>query len=94
MGVIDDLEGVLSPYVGSLNETMLNENLALIDDFKSRPVSSPWTGLPRGDVATRLQALVRDPNVFNQDGLALCALSIFPLLLRPCARSLLQFWPL
>jgi hypothetical protein len=77
MGVIDDLDGVVSPLVASLADRMLNQNKSLIEDFRSHTGSSPWTNLPRNDVADRLEELISDPDLLDQASLGLCGLAAF-----------------
>jgi len=45
---------------------------AIVEDFRTRDIASPWVSLNREDIADRLLALVDDPRAIQQGNLNLC----------------------
>jgi hypothetical protein len=73
-----------------------SDAVAIVETFRSSTAASPWTSLDRGQVADRLETILRDPRQMNQGSLNLCGPAAFfnivtgrhPVAVAQCATSL------
>jgi len=88
---VSDLRGQDTTQLSSVDDA-----IAAVKTFRSSSANSPWTSLDRGQVADRLETILRDPRQINQGSLNLCGPAAFfnivagrhPVAVANCAASL------
>jgi subtilisin family serine protease len=73
----DAVPNSTTPARGISGEKSLRLAVRIIDSLRKDTDPSPWTNLPRKDVADRLLAIVSNPDTINQGANSLCGPAVF-----------------